>query len=622
MKNIKAPWKNRRRFSLNWWQVTVVLIVCSVLISVTVVAIQPGALTQTLRSFWNDKLLFLLNGFPIAVLVLLFWAVFGNPFYGASLTALLCNLLSYANLIKTECRNDPLIPGDVLLIREATNAVGEYSLDMHWGILALIVLFSVVLLLLGQFSRCAKPKWFWRVGCAVLVIAAFVWSMATVYPSTSIYDNRGNMEDKANVPLVFERCGFPYCFLHNYQLYPVAKPDGYSEQEAEQWAQEGMEYSQPNVQPNVIFVMCEAFSDLSEEDAFAYTPENDPLADYKAVASSAQALSGHIVVSNFGAGTANTEFDILTGIQTNMLTGSTTSAFRVVHRNLNSLPRAYARAGYNTYFMHPGYDWFYNRESVYSFLGISDQTYNDAFTEADKKGIMISDEAFLRRLTADIDERIQQDAPLFVYSVTIQNHQAYPYSKYGFRPDPAPVNVQLTDEQTETLAVYMEGVRDSSRMLRELTEYLDSLEEPTLLVFFGDHRPALLNNQEVYRALGIQFEEEGSAESVLSTYKTPFLLYANRAYADSCDFSALALPESISSNYLGAAVYELTGMTGTDPYFDTLESVRRALPIISHGYYTLADGSTVSTLPDDLQALYEKLDKWKYYRLMDEPLIE
>ncbi len=615
-------WRTRKRWKLSWWQTALILAVCSVLISLTVVAIQPGALLGTLRSFWNDLPLFVLNGFPVVVLLLLLWAAFGNPFYAASLTALICNLLSYVNLVKTECRNDPFVPADILLLREATNAVGEYSLNLHWGVLALIVLLSAGFLAAGLFAQPAKPKWYFRVLCGALVIGAFFVSMTTVYPSANVYGRRAHMEDKTNIPQVFENCGFLYCFLHNYQLYPVAEPENYSEAEVRAWALETEEYSQPAVQPNVIFIMCEAFTDLSDAEVFAYSEENDPLAGFKAVTQSDRALSGHLVVSNFGAGTANTEFDILTGIQTNMLAENSTSAFRIVHRNLNSLPRAYARAGYHTYFMHPGHPWFYNRESVYSFLGISDQVFNEAFTEDDKKGNMVSDEAFLERLISDLDQRLAEEEPLFAYGVTIQNHQSYPYSKYGFEPEAAPVNVSLSEAETETLSVYMEGVRDSSAMLLSLTEYLDTVDEPTLLVFFGDHRPALLENYGVYRALGMDVGETDSAEAVLNTYETPFVLWANQAYADQCDFAALDLPERISSNYLGAAVYELTGLSGKDPYFDFLKKVRRELPVISHGYYMLGDGSVVSTLSEENQELLSRLDKWKYYRLMDEALIQ
>ena len=149
-------------------------------------------------------------------------------------------------------------------------------------------------------------------------------------------------------------------------------------------------------------------------------------------------------------------------------------------------------------------------------------------------------------------------------------------------------------------------------MLLRLTEYLDRLDEPVLLVFWGDHRPALLENYGVYRALGLSMDG-------LEAYKTPYLLWANRTYAASCDFSALELAETINANYLGAAVYELAGLSGLDPYFDELEDVRRALPVAAHGVYLTADGTALTPAQN---RLLERMAQWAYYRIKDEKLIK
>ena len=61
-------------------------------------------------------------------------------------------------------------------------------------------------------------------------------------------------------------------------------------------------------------------------------------------------------------------------------------------------------------------------------------------------------------------------------------------------------------------------------------------------------------------------------------------------------------------------------MHGADPYFDYLQSARRCLPVISHGYYMLPDGSYTQVLSEEQEAVFDRLDKWKYYRLRDEAL--
>lgn len=591
------------------------------LLFLTVLMIQPGGVAETLRMFWQDKLLIPLNAFPILVVLLVCYWIFGNPFAAAGAAGLIVNLLSYVNLVKTDCRNDPFVPADIGLIREAVNAAGEYTLDLHIGILAGILILSALCFLLAAVFRVKHPKWQVRVIGAVAVLGAFVWSMPNVYQSVELYTPRANELSKSNVPEVFRLCGFPYCFLHNYDLYPIEKPEGYQKSTVEQWASEDeAEYTKPSVQPNVIFIMCESYSDLSDEDVFQYAEEDNPMYGFHQLAASDRARSGHIVVSNYGAGTANTEFDVLTGIQTNMVSPNNVSSFRVIHKSINALPWDYQAAGYTTYFTHPGYSWFYNRDNVYKFLGMEERVFNDTYTDADRKGTMISDEAFYEHLTATLDEKLGGDKPLFAYGVTIQNHQAYPYSKYGFEPEKPPLSTTISDSAMETLSVYLEGVRDSTAMLEKLCDYFDSREEPILLVFYGDHRPALGQDYGVYRELGLMTGETDTTDEILDTYKTPYLLWANKAYAPDCDFDSLDLPETISSNFLGAAVYELTGMTGTDPYFDTLEELRRSLPVISHGVYVDGTGTVSTETTDSQEDVLRRLAWWKYYRLKDEPL--
>lgn len=591
------------------------------LLFLTVLVIQPGGVAETLKMFWQDKLLIPLNAFPILVVLLVCYWIFGNPFAAAGAAGLIVNLLSYVNLVKTDCRNDPFVPADIGLIREAVNAAGEYTLNLHIGILAGILILSALCFLLAAVFRVKHPKWQVRILGAVAVLGAFVWSMPNVYQSVELYTPRGENLSKSNVPEVFRLCGFPYCFLHNYDLYPIEKPEGYQKSTVEQWAAEdGAEYTQPSVQPNVIFIMCESYSDLSDEDVFQYAEEDNPMYGFHQLAASDRARSGHIVVSNYGAGTANTEFDVLTGIQTNMVSPNNVSSFRVIHKSINALPWDYQAAGYTTYFTHPGYSWFYNRDNVYKFLGMEERVFNDTYTDADRKGTMISDEAFYEHLTATLDEKLGGDKPLFAYGVTIQNHQAYPYSKYGFEPEKPPLSTTISDSAMETLSVYLEGVRDSTAMLEKLCDYFDSREEPILLVFYGDHRPALGQDYGVYRELGLMTGETDTADEILDTYKTPYLLWANKAYAPDCDFDSLDLPETISSNFLGAAVYELTGMTGTDPYFDTLEELRRSLPVISHGVYVDGTGTVSTETTDSQEDVLRRLAWWKYYRLKDEPL--
>lgn len=584
-------------------------------------ALQQGSLLATLSAFWAEPILFVLNLWPVAALALLFYFLLGNAWYGAGLTTLIWGLLSYINLVKVDARGDPFVPGDILLLTEGMEAVGSYQLNMHWGKLALLLGLSLALILLGTGVKSARPRLVIRLVAALTVVAAFGTTMAFLYPDSELYD-RMEGPNRANVPAVYEAFGFPYCFLHNFNLYPVDKPPGYNAQEAASYEDAYREAeAAPETAPNILMVMCEAFTDLPNQAAFTYTGENNPIAAYNRLAE--QTLSGHLVVSNTGAGTANTEFDVLTGMMTNRIGTGTTSAFRVVHRNIDSIPRMLTQAGYRTFFLHPGQNWFYNRESVYSYLGITDQVFQDAFSRSDLVGDWISDAGFLRVLKESLEAR-QGDTPLFTYAVTIQNHQSYGAGKYGYVPDPPQTDIALSDAARTYLSVYFKGLQDSAAMLEELTEYLDSLDAPYLLVFFGDHQPNLGGHYLAYRELDPNYGSTDTVEETLQPYTVPYLIWGNAAYRQDHDLLAQAqawnLPETISSHYLGALTCQLAGYQGHDGYFDFLNALREQLPVSSVYGYQLSDGSYTDTLPDDLQSLEDIRWKWQYYRLMEQPL--
>ena len=176
----------------------------------------------------------------------------------------------------------------------------------------------------------------------------------------------------------------------------------------------------------------------------------------------------------------------------------------------------------------------------------------------------------------------------------------------------------------EQISVYAEGIRDSSALLMDLTQYFDRVEEPTLVIFWGDHLPAMGANFGAYRELGMPIGDETNLSSAIDTYSTPFVIWANSAYDRAYDFGRrardLQMPvgRRISDIYLGELVYELLDMSGTDAYFDYLGQARRILPVINLGRYELPDGTQTEELNDRQQAVVDKLYRWTYYRVIDE----
>ena len=594
------------------------LFICCGIIFLIVIAMQPGALLDSLYFIKQTPALILLNFVPILLLSLFFYCLFGNVFSAAAVTAFISEGLSYANLLKIEGRNDPLVPGDVMLLKESLVAAGDYHLNLHPVFIVAMVCSVGAFLVLAFILKSKRAKWLPRLIVLLLVVAIFAGMCMTVYADKDFYNALPDV-DKSNVPLVFNTYGFPYCFLHNLNLYPVEKPEGYQASEVKQWEEETLPKDTP-LDVDIIMVMGEAFTDLSEESVFTYTDSENPTYLYHQVADSSRAISGHIVVSDFGAGTANTEFDVLTGMQTHMVASELTSAFRVVRHDIGSIARVYEDRDYAAWFMHPGKSWFYNRSNVFDYLGFEDRTFEEAFPNSENwDGSFCPDSVLLEKI---MEKHGETESPGLSYITTIENHQAYHASKYKFPvTEPVPTNLTLDDDVREQLAVYFTGVRHTSQMIYSLAEYLDTVERPTILVFFGDHRPAMGADYQCYRAIGSDVGQDETVEQMIYTYETPYTIWGNEAFCAQYDFASLTkkldLPSDhrISSSYLSSLVYEMTGMTGSDAYFDYLSQARRILPVISHDNYMLPDGTYTDTLNDEQAEVLRKLDWWLYYRI-------
>ena len=580
--------------------------------------------------------LLVLNALPIGLTLLAGAFLLRNVFWSASLTGTIWCALSIANRIKIEVRDEPVFPRDFSLLKEVGSAVSDYDIQWPWLHIAIIVLCAAALAAAGYLVKCRLPKLpgireaVVRLGGAVLSVLILIGLILTVYASNSLY-SLFRVSNDYYVPSVFNEMGFPYCFCHHFTTYLVEKPDGYDRRAAENWDTAAVTATTENKDVHVIMVMNEAFSDLTDWDGFTYTAENDPLAAYHALQNSGHAFSGHIVVPNFAAGTANTEFDVLTGMQTRFLGAGTTSAMRTVNRNLDSLHRVFRADGYATSYLHPGDNWFYNRENVLRWFGAEETLFVNEMTGLDYKGRWVTDVSLVEQIRNHFNASVAEGKPVFSYITTIQNHMSYTDDKYGagYNYPPVETDLPLTDSTRAMLSVYVEGVRDADAMLALLADTFSATEEPVVLVYFGDHLPYLGDNRVGYQELGSQAAlAEDQAQNPFAAYDTPYLIWANDSAAQTLDWekavAALELPADhrISASFLGQVVLELTGRGDDSPWFSWLGQLRRELPVVQPGACLTADGDIVlqNELSDMQQQMVDQMRRWSYYKLMQKEI--
>lgn len=597
----------------------------SVLILLYVLWAQPSALGDTLSGMFTQPLLLLLNWLPIALLCAALGFALANPMYGAAVVGLITGVMSLINRVKITMRSEPFVPRDIVLVKEAADAMGNYDLSLPWaqaGVLLLLILLFVAAGILLPPKKPEKKRGLVRAAACLLCLLLLVGLVAFVYSSDAVYESF-ETEKPYDSCAVADELGFPYYFCYHFSTMSVAKPEGFDRAEAESWEQD-YEAPEDAAELNVVFVMNEAFSDILNEDVFVFPEGEHPMSVYNELAAGENAYAGHIVIPYFGGGTADTEFDVATGMQTNLLNPNSPSltAFRCVERPMESLYRVFGSEGYTTSFMHPGDGWFYGRDEVYELLGAQEIYFADDMEGLEYKGEWVTDASFAKLIEQRFEDSVSSGVPDFTYAVTIQNHMSYTEDKYGDYACPkVETTVELSPEVQTAVDVYAEGIRDANAMLKELTEFYSAQSEPVLLIFFGDHLPYLCDNRAGYRELGLAAADASGAEDPFAAYTAPYLIWCNEAGAELLDFDraieSLELPESgrMSACYLGAAVLELTGRGEASSWFGFLNEARRELPVIHGGTYMDTDGDTFFELGTEQSALLSKMRCWTYYKM-------
>ena len=623
----RRPGSENRRFSLPCRYAVWLNIPLTLMLSVVIWFLTMQAAPVIPLTFFTTPLLGLLNWLPVVLVLGAGVFLFGNVFSAAAVTLFLFGLLNFANRMKIDARDDPLVLQDLTMVREAVQAAGGYDLSVDWKAVGLCLLALATLIVCAVLFRTRPLKlpragrYAGRLAGCVALLGTLIALTPTVYTSADIFAGFP-ITNRFNMTTVYEQAGFNYSFLHTATAYSVQKPKGFDKAATEQRiAATEVQAADPK-RVHVIFVMSEAFCDITNNDAFDWSPGNDPLEHFNALKRSEHAISGRLIVPNYGGGTANTEFDVLTGMQTALLSETGISSFRALHKNIGSIFRTAEESGWQTQFIHPGKAWFYNRQNIYRYLGAQEIVFEDAFADATQRGGYVSDASLTDYMIADFEKHKNDEAPLFSYVTTIQNHMAYTESKYGKAVDLPQLELtrEISDEAKTMLTVYTSGVRDADAMLGRLTAYYEQQDEPVLLLFYGDHLPSLGEDYLCYRALGIDM---GAA---LDAYAPPYLLWTNSAGAQVLDFETLPArigltPNgNLSASFLGEAVLHAIGLGMDDPFFSFVDQVRRALPVVQRGAAVDAAGIYHEQIPEEKAALVQQYQDRIYYRMKYETI--
>lgn len=514
--------------------------------------------------------------------------------------------IGMANHYLISFRGRTLFPGDFLTLRTAANVAGNYDYrpdSMQW---LTIGIFAAVLVLLSFLPREEKRPFDWRgfapaaAGAAVFLAAFFGTGWVEgLGIEPSMWTTRGN-----GLVLNFTVC---------LKYMKVEKPDSYSQEtlaalagENPSDAADAAASADGGIRPvNVIVIMNESLSDLSVLPGVESNMDAMPFLR----SLTENTVKGYAYSSVFGGTTANSEYEFLTGNTTAFLPAGTVPYQMYVSPGDPSLVGQMEALGYTTIAAHPYRSSGWNRPTVYADYGFDEVYFESdfqdrAYMRGDARTGYVTDRCDYENLIRWYEEK-EEGQPLFLFNVTMQNHSAYQMAWTNL-----PKEVWLTGElenRFQTVNQYLSLVYQSDQAFEYLIDYFSQVEEPTMILLFGDHQPQVATNFYT-DVLGTNPDTATAQKKQM----VPFVLWANYDIPE-------AQGVELSLNYLSALLMDTANLPMTG-YQKFLSQLWETAPVINTVGIRDAQGNWYgenAALPEELDGAIERCKVLLYNNVFD-----
>lgn len=442
-------------------------------------------------------------------------------------------LLGIANCILLGFRTTPLSPVDFRIVQTAFQVI-DYYLDAFDFILILLLLGAVGVsgVILWRKAPKSKPNWPKTLASFAIVLTATFLSMSITFQTNALDSGFGNLVD------AYDKYGFAYCFSYGLFDKGVSKPDGYSKETVDLVAGKlGGQTAEPagERRPNVIFMQLESFFDPKLLSGVSFS--EDPVPVFTALKDAYP--SGMLTVPTVGAGTVNTEFEVLTGMALKFF-GAGEYPYKTILKKTACGSMAYElkELGYTATALHNNAGLFYERYKVFPMLGFDRYVSIEYMENVEYNSIGWAKDAVLTNEILKI--LAATDQPDFIYGISVQGH-----GKYSADPELNDGKIRVSGVEDAELRAqtefYVNQLRETDAFLGELIAALEETGEDCVLVLYGDHMPAL-----------DLIAPEALANG--SIYQTQYVVWSS--------FDIAGEDADLAAYQLGAAVLERLGWSG------------------------------------------------------------
>ena len=297
----------------------------------------------------------------------------------------------------------------------------------------------------------------------------------------------------ANIAQGYENYGFVYGFSTSVVDRGMKKPENYSPESVEAAKENSKkETTANNEKPNIITVLLESFIDPTEVGFLQFS--KDPIPNFRELTKNY--TTGYLTVPVVGAGTANTEFEILTGMSMQYFgTGEYPYKTILKQTDCESIASDLSKIGYGSHVVHNNGGNFYSRANAFSMMGFDSFTSKELMDikEYTPLGSWPTDDILIDETIKALDST--ENTPDFVYTITVSGHGDYPTEKVLAAPD---IYVSGAEDEASNhqWEYYVNMIHRVDKFIGDLTAELEKRDENTIVVFFGDHLPSLSLTEE------------------------------------------------------------------------------------------------------------------------------
>ena len=384
-------------------------------------------------------------------------------------------------------RVTPFNAQDFKVLSDAVSLAGNY-LNTFEMVLVIVGIIAVLFWVISMWRRgdqfTGKMHHIWALGG---VIASFAGCVLLINIAV---DRRVVSNYFGNIAFAYEDYGFPYCFTASVFNTGISQPAGYNQKVIEKISNDGeitrSETGRSEAElPNILVVQLESFFDPTEVEWMTFN--KDPIPNIRKLFENYS--HGYFKVPSVGAGTANTEFEVLTGMNMRFFGPGEYPYKTYVKTNLlESAASALTSLGYGAEALHNNGGNFYSRAQVYDHMGFDHYTSKEFMNilQTTPKG-WATDDILIPNILESMDTTEGQD---FVFTVTVQGHGEYPVEKVLEHPEITVGGIE-DEGRKNAWEYFVNQCYEMDKFTANLIQAIEERGEPTIIVFYGDHLPTM-----------------------------------------------------------------------------------------------------------------------------------